>query len=97
MNVLIEGIFQGSKSLHKWGSASSKTMLGDLTSGHAFDNGCTCFERSDGVYKDIIGKKMECYCGVSALHLLVAIESERDGASLILTKDSFAVTFSSPA
>lgn len=60
------GLFQAS-SLHKLGAAGSKNTLGDLTSGHAFDNGCTCFESSEGVYKDLIGKKIECYCGAPRL------------------------------
>lgn len=38
-----------------------RNCLGDLTSGHCFDNGCTCFQ---SVFNDV--KPSEgCRCGVS--------------------------------
>ncbi|GAB6028268.1 Phosphatidylinositol 4-kinase beta [Chamberlinius hualienensis] len=54
-------------SLRKLGNSSSKNMLGDLTSGHAFDDGCTCFDSADGLYKELIGRKVECFCAASRL------------------------------
>lgn len=49
------------------GSTDTKSALGDLTSGHAFDNGCVCFESTEGVYNDLMGKKTECHCGAPRL------------------------------
>lgn len=43
----------------------SKICLGDLGSGRAFDNGCTCFETCQGVVNDLRGKRTDCTCNVS--------------------------------
>lgn len=40
----------------------SKIALGELHSGHAFDNGCTCFDSCEGVCSDLKGIKVECHC-----------------------------------
>ncbi|XP_055376561.1 phosphatidylinositol 4-kinase beta [Condylostylus longicornis] len=40
-----------------------KLCLGDLTSGRAFDNGCTCFESVKGTVNDLLGHKIFCCCG----------------------------------
>jgi hypothetical protein len=44
---------------------SMKALCGDLTSGRAFDNGCTCFDSEEGVLSDLKGMSIECHCGVS--------------------------------
>ncbi|XP_015791839.1 phosphatidylinositol 4-kinase beta [Tetranychus urticae] len=41
--------------------------LGDLTSGHAFDNGCVCFNSCAGVCNDLRGEKVLCHCGAPRL------------------------------
>jgi len=40
-----------------------RNCLGDLTSGHGFDNGCICFEKG---FSDVSPDKAECTCGVSS-------------------------------
>ncbi|RWS04579.1 uncharacterized protein B4U79_01736 [Dinothrombium tinctorium] len=44
----------------------SKT-LGDLSSGHAFDNGCICFKSCAGICNDLRGEKITCHCGAPRL------------------------------
>jgi hypothetical protein len=44
---------------------SSKICLGDLGSGRAFDNGCTCFDTCQGVVNVLRGKRTDCTCSVS--------------------------------
>lgn len=46
-------------------STVSKLCLGDISSGRAFDNGCTCFHSCQGVVNDLRGKLTECICDVS--------------------------------
>lgn len=43
----------------------NKVSLGDLSSGRAFDNGCTCFYSCQGVVNDLRGQKTDCFCNVS--------------------------------
>lgn len=47
--------------------SSSKLALGDLSSGRAFDSGCTCFDSCLGVVNDLRGKKTECTCSAPRL------------------------------
>ncbi|BFF99781.1 uncharacterized protein DMAD_07604 [Drosophila madeirensis] len=44
-------------------TAPTKLCLGDLTSGHAFDNGCTCFETVRGQVNGLLGQRTLCSCG----------------------------------
>lgn len=44
-----------------------RNCMGDLSSGRAFDNGCTCFDSCQGVVNDLRGKRIECTCKVSNL------------------------------
>ena len=37
-----------------------KLSLGDLTSGRAFDNGCSCFDSCKAAVNDLRGKKTNC-------------------------------------
>ncbi|XP_013384891.1 phosphatidylinositol 4-kinase beta [Lingula anatina] len=46
---------------------SMRSMLGDLSSGRAFDSGCKCHESSEGVFNDLIGKMTECHCDAPRL------------------------------
>ncbi|XP_064651750.1 phosphatidylinositol 4-kinase beta-like [Lineus longissimus] len=48
-------------------NANSKALCGDLTSGRAFDNGCTCFDSEEGVLSDLKGMSIECHCGAPRL------------------------------
>ncbi|TDG48011.1 hypothetical protein AWZ03_005629 [Drosophila navojoa] len=41
----------------------AKLFLGDLTSGLAFDNGCTCFETVRGQVNGLLGQRTLCNCG----------------------------------
>ncbi|XP_052847880.1 phosphatidylinositol 4-kinase beta isoform X2 [Drosophila gunungcola] len=41
----------------------AKLCLGDLSSGHAFDNGCTCFETVRGQVNGLLGQRTLCSCG----------------------------------
>lgn len=43
---------------------SSKNFMGDLTSGRAFDNGCTCFDSEEARCNSFRGKTTDCHCGV---------------------------------
>ena len=44
-------------------SAKPKLSLGDLASGRAFENGCTCFESCKAAVNDLCGRKTYCkYC-----------------------------------
>lgn len=44
-------------------TAPAKLFLGDLTSGLAFDNGCTCFETVRGQVNGLLGQRTLCNCG----------------------------------
>lgn len=50
-------------------AGDNRLCLGDLTSGRAFDNGCTCYESCRGVVNDLRGKKTECTCSVRGTSL----------------------------
>ncbi len=41
--------------------------VGDLTSGRAFDNGCSCHQSSAGRLNSLVGRHTECYCGAPRL------------------------------
>ncbi|XP_011312654.1 phosphatidylinositol 4-kinase beta isoform X2 [Fopius arisanus] len=59
------GLFQ---SLRRSNSGIiSKINLGDLSSGRAFDNGCTCFHSCQGVVNDLRGQKTDCFCDAPRL------------------------------
>lgn len=36
----------------------------DLASGHAFDNGCRCFETCKSICSDLRGQTVHCHCQV---------------------------------
>ncbi|XP_053382735.1 phosphatidylinositol 4-kinase beta-like isoform X2 [Mercenaria mercenaria] len=40
---------------------------GDLASGRAFDNGCLCYQSSEGVKNGLTGREMNCNCGAPRL------------------------------
>ncbi|XP_074656032.1 phosphatidylinositol 4-kinase beta-like isoform X2 [Tubulanus polymorphus] len=48
-------------------ASTQNLVVGDLTSGRAFDNGCTCFDSSEGVLNDLKGKQTACRCGAPRL------------------------------
>lgn len=50
---------------YSWKGIINKVSLGDLSSGRAFDNGCTCFYSCQGVVNDLRGQKTDCFCNVS--------------------------------
>ena len=45
----------------------AKITLGDLTSGHAFDNGCVCFHCTVSLCNDFKGQRIQCHCGAPRL------------------------------
>lgn len=44
------------------GVANTEPFIGDLLSGRAFDNGCTCHQSTEGVFNDLVGRCTECHC-----------------------------------
>lgn len=46
---------------------SVRLCLGDLSTGRAFDNGCTCFESVRGTVNDLRGHKTVCTCSAPKL------------------------------
>lgn len=48
-------------------STKPRLTLGDLTSGRAFDNGCSCFTSCKAAVNDLRGKKTHCTCGAPRL------------------------------
>lgn len=44
-----------------------RLCLGDLSTGRAFDNGCTCFESVRGTVNDLLGHRTVCGCGAPKL------------------------------
>ncbi|XP_078664883.1 phosphatidylinositol 4-kinase beta-like isoform X2 [Branchiostoma floridae x Branchiostoma belcheri] len=70
----------------KRSNSISKVTTGDLTTGRAFDSGCTCFDSSMGVMNDLFGKPTECVCNAPRLqpmrefiNALMAIGSRLQG------------------
>ncbi|CAK9815833.1 Phosphatidylinositol 4-kinase beta [Anthophora quadrimaculata] len=59
------GLFQTLRRSHS--GTISKVSLGDLSSGRAFDNGCTCFYSCQGVVNDLRGQKTDCFCNAPRL------------------------------
>ncbi|CAB0004916.1 unnamed protein product [Nesidiocoris tenuis] len=48
-------------------ATNSRVCLGDLNSGHAFDNGCACFDTCQGKVNDLRGKRTVCSCDAPRL------------------------------
>lgn len=44
-----------------------RLCLGDLSTGRAFDSGCTCFESVRGTVNDLLGHRTVCTCGAPKL------------------------------
>ncbi|XP_043274249.1 phosphatidylinositol 4-kinase beta isoform X2 [Venturia canescens] len=59
------GLFQTLRRSHS--GIINKVSLGDLSSGRAFDNGCTCFDSCQGVVNDLRGQKTDCFCNAPRL------------------------------
>ncbi|KAG5345347.1 PI4KB kinase, partial [Acromyrmex heyeri] len=59
------GLFQTIRRSHS--GIINKVSLGDLSSGRAFDNGCTCFYSCQGVVNDLRGQKTDCFCNAPRL------------------------------
>ncbi|XP_038052133.1 phosphatidylinositol 4-kinase beta-like isoform X2 [Patiria miniata] len=62
-------------TLRRVSSTSSAASMGDLSSGHAFDSGCTCFDNTANVLNLMKGghrPKLECHC--QAPRLAVELE-----------------------
>ena len=47
--------------------AGGTALVGDLTSGRAFDSGCCCYSKSEAVINDLRGVETICQCDVSLL------------------------------
>ncbi|KAJ1522314.1 hypothetical protein ONE63_002611 [Megalurothrips usitatus] len=59
------GLIQSSRRVLAAGC--NKVCLGDLSSGRAFDSGCTCFESCLGVVNDLRGRRTHCSCDAPRL------------------------------
>lgn len=70
----------------------NKVSLGDLSSGRAFDNGCTCFDSCQGVVNDLRGRKTECKCSVSTqTHSIFSSSNFQEQISKLNLKSSSQV------
>ncbi|XP_017302483.1 phosphatidylinositol 4-kinase beta [Diaphorina citri] len=47
--------------------SSPQCSLGDITSGHAFDNGCFCFDSCEGRMSQVCGRQVQCTCNAPRL------------------------------
>lgn len=62
------GLLNGALSLStKLYQTPIRLCLGDLSTGRAFDNQCTCFESVRGTVNDLLGHKTVCTCGAPKL------------------------------
>lgn len=57
----------GSLTLPAKFQPSIRLCLGDLSTGRAFDNGCSCFESVRGTVNDLRGQRTVCTCGAPKL------------------------------
>ena len=48
-------------------NGNSRPTMGDLTSGRAFNNGCRCYQSSEGVLNDLLHRRTDCHCGAPRL------------------------------
>ncbi|XP_071451186.1 phosphatidylinositol 4-kinase beta [Hetaerina americana] len=76
------GQFSSLRRLLPTGGSPNRVCLGDLDSGRAFDNGCSCFDSCRGVVNELCGRHTECTC--SALRL--APEREFIGSLIAIGK-----------
>ncbi|XP_046396588.1 phosphatidylinositol 4-kinase beta isoform X2 [Ischnura elegans] len=61
------GQFSSLRRLLPTGGSPNRVCLGDLDSGRAFDNGCTCFDSCRGVVNELCGRRTECTCSAQRL------------------------------
>ncbi|XP_063243120.1 phosphatidylinositol 4-kinase beta isoform X2 [Bacillus rossius redtenbacheri] len=84
------GLFPAHKRLLAPGN--NRVCLGDLSSGRAFDNGCTCFDSCQGVVNDLRGRRTDCTCNAPRLapelHLVQALISVGKLLGTIPTKEA---------
>ncbi|XP_011503773.1 PREDICTED: phosphatidylinositol 4-kinase beta [Ceratosolen solmsi marchali] len=59
------GLFQSLRRSHS--GPVNRICLGNLSSGRAFNNGCTCFNSCQGVVNDLRGQKTDCICNAPRL------------------------------
>ncbi|XP_067666959.1 phosphatidylinositol 4-kinase beta-like [Haliotis asinina] len=52
---------------HSDSTPNMQSVAGDLASGRAFDNGCTCHQSSEAVLNDLTGKETLCMCDAPRL------------------------------
>ncbi|XP_037081607.1 phosphatidylinositol 4-kinase beta-like, partial [Pollicipes pollicipes] len=48
-------------------TGSMRCYLGDVSSGRAFDSGCTCYDSHEGQCNDLLGRHVQCHCGAPRL------------------------------
>ncbi|XP_073991037.1 phosphatidylinositol 4-kinase beta fwd isoform X2 [Rhodnius prolixus] len=60
-------LHQGQQQKANSMNGSNRVCLGDLNSGRAFDNGCTCFDSCQGKVNDLRGKRTVCSCDAPRL------------------------------
>ena len=61
------GIYTPTPLKRSASSADTKGIVGDLTTGRAFDSGCTCQDSSEGLFNNLVGRITECHCGAPRL------------------------------
>lgn len=52
----------GTSIRHSITSPNMPVLAGDLTSGRAFESGCTCHKSSEAVLNDLTGRETVCHC-----------------------------------
>ncbi|XP_014779200.1 phosphatidylinositol 4-kinase beta isoform X2 [Octopus bimaculoides] len=52
----------GSSIRHSMTLPNMPLLAGDLTSGRAFESGCTCHKSSEALFNDLTGRKTVCHC-----------------------------------
>ncbi|KAK6626780.1 hypothetical protein RUM44_009257 [Polyplax serrata] len=62
----VSGLMVGNRKITTFGG-TMKVSLGDMGSGHAFDNGCNCFDSCTGIVNNLRGQKTECICNAPRL------------------------------
>lgn len=48
-------------------------LAGDLTSGRAFESGCTCHKSSEAVLNDLTGRETVCHCEVRIFFTFITL------------------------
>ncbi|OWF50033.1 phosphatidylinositol 4-kinase beta-like [Mizuhopecten yessoensis] len=76
-------------------SSSTSSLMetpGDLSSGQAFQNGCTCHQSSEAIVNDLTGRETLCHCGAPRLapelEFVNALMNIGSKLQMLLTKEA---------